>query len=766
MTQLNLITPDESLIEVPGTDLVTVVIPPLDGEYLYSFDRATCPDFAAGSLIEVPLGRRTVPAFILSSNSERERVSAAEMARREIKIRSIPRATQPVKALEAEHLPFLEWIAKYHAEPLSKVLDLAVPAPSFGKRDPSYEVVNREERPRLGAKQQRVYECLAAQTAPSSLSMLRAECGASPSLLRALIEKGLARELDGETPRTKQLTECGPTSAWETLTEPQQAATSAIRDHVTNHSFASFLLHGVTGSGKTEVYLELVTEALKTGRSALIIVPEIALTPQLIERFELRLGHKVAVLHSSIRPQARWKNWASVLSGDVRVAIGARSGIFAPMKNLGLIVVDEEHDPSFKQGEGIRYNARDLAVVRAKLCSCPIVLGSATPSLESFQHARSGKHTLLSLGQRFFNSKPLSYQVVDLNKLKPWEMPSRNISPALLLALEETLREGGQAFILYNRRGFATYLQCTKCEHVVGCPHCSVTLTFHRKTNSLLCHFCGYSTPPPVACSDCGAKDTQKPDDGAEHEPLFKHRGSGTERVFEELTTLLPNARIEKLDRDAVRTLDDYTAILGKVRSGSVDILVGTQMIAKGHDLPNVNFVGIVDCDVGLHVPDFRAAERAFQLLTQVSGRAGRREKQGRIILQTRVPQHASLQMTVAADYLGFASQELAMRKSLGYPPFQRLLRIIVGAQERTNAERLAARIAESARASADALEVTVLGPAPAPVEKVRSFWRYHILCKAPSAAKLQHLMSHLKLETLADKGSRVVYDLDPQDML
>jgi primosomal protein N' (replication factor Y) len=522
----------------------------------------------------------------------------------------------------------------------------------------------------------------------------------------------------------------------------------------------------VTGSGKTEVYLELVTEALKSGRSALIIVPEIALTPQLIERFESRLGHKVAVLHSSIRPQARWKNWASVLSGDVRVAIGARSGIFAPMKDLGLIVVDEEHDPSFKQGEGIRYNARDLAVVRAKLCSCPIVLGSATPSLESFQHARSGKHILLSLGQRFFNSKPLSYQVVDLNKLKPWEMPSRNISPALLSALEDTLREGGQAFILYNRRGFATYLQCTKCEHVVGCPHCSVTLTFHRKTNSLLCHFCGYSTPPPVACSECGAKDTQKSEDGAEYEPLFKHRGSGTERVFEELANLLPTARIEKLDRDAVRTLDDYTAILGKVRSGSVDILVGTQMIAKGHDLPNVNFVGIVDCDVGLHVPDFRAAERAFQLLTQVSGRAGRREKQGRIILQTRVPQHASLQMTIAADYHGFASQELAMRESLGYPPFQRLLRIIVGAEERGNAERLAARIAENARASADALEVTVLGPAPAPVEKVRSFWRYHILCKAPSAAKLQHLMSHLKLETLADKGSRVVYDLDPQDML
>jgi primosomal protein N' (replication factor Y) len=386
--------------------------------------------------------------------------------------------------------------------------------------------------------------------------------------------------------------------------------------------------------------------------------------------------------------------------------------------------------------------------------------------LESFQHARAGKHTLLSLGRRFFNSKPLAYQVVDLNKLKPWEMPSRNVSPALLTALQDTLKEGGQAFILYNRRGFATYLQCSACEHVVGCPHCSVTLTFHRKTNSLLCHFCGYSTPPPVACSQCGGKDTQTPDENGKHEPLFKHRGSGTERVYEELSALLPDARIEKLDRDAVKTLDDYTAILHKVRSGAVDILVGTQMIAKGHDLPNVNFVGIVDCDVGLHVPDFRAAERAFQLLTQVSGRAGRREKQGRIILQTRVPQHSSLQMTVAADYLSFASQELAMREMLGYPPFQRLLRIIVGAEEKSAAERLAARIAENARLDAEALDVTVLGPAPAPVEKVRNYWRYHILCKAQSAAKLQHLMYRLKHDSGNDKGSRIVFDLDPQDML
>jgi primosomal protein N' (replication factor Y) len=292
-----------------------------------------------------------------------------------------------------------------------------------------------------------------------------------------------------------------------------------------------------------------------------------------------------------------------------------------------------------------------------------------------------------------------------------------------------------------------------------------VTLTFHRNTNSLLCHFCGFTTPPPVACSSCGAKDPHA-SGNLEAEPLFKQRGAGTERVFEEIAELLPTARIAKLDRDAVKTIDDYTAVLHKMRGKEIDILVGTQMIAKGHDLPDVTLVGIVDCDVGLHVPDFRAGERAFQLLTQVAGRAGRREKQGHVILQTRVPQHVSLQMTIAADYLGFAKQELEMREMLGYPPFQRLLRIIVGAEDKNSAATIAARIAGRAAEPCDALGITLLGPAPAPVEKVRNYWRYHILFKAQSAAKLQNLMLRLKRDSAGEKNARIVFDLDPQDML
>ncbi len=765
MNQLSLLNDTDNEPKTSTKDLLTVVIPPLEGEYLYAFDPITCPEIKAGCLIEVPLGKRMASGFILSTNSERERASAEQMKGRGIRVRALPVSTKPVQAITPEHLPFFEWMAKYYAEPLSKIIDLAVPAPSFGRADPSYSSVSVPEAPRLGANQRRVYDYLATRSAPTTLSTLRTHCGASIPILRALIQKGLIEEVGAPLADSPQLSTTSATTKWDTLTDEQQEATKAIQKHVVDRSFASFLLHGVTGSGKTEVYLEVIIEALKQGRSALIIVPEIALTPQLIDRFESRLGHRVAVLHSSLRPHQRWDHWASVLGGKTQVVVGARSGIFAPMKDLGVIVVDEEHDSSFKQGEGIRYNARDLALVRAKLSNCPVVLGSATPSLETFHNAHTGKHALLTLGRRFFNSRPLKYDLVDLNRLKPWQMPSRNVSPVLLTALEETLSQGDQAFILYNRRGFASYLQCTSCETVVGCPHCSVTLTFHRNTNSLLCHFCGYTTPPPVACSSCGAKDPGQTAN-SEVEPLFKHRGSGTERVYEELSSLLPQARIAKLDRDAVKTLDDYTAILQKVRTREIDILVGTQMIAKGHDLPNVNFVGIVDCDVGLHVPDFRAAERAYQLLTQVAGRAGRREKQGRIVLQTRVPQHPSLQMTIASDYNAFADGELAMRKALSYPPYQKLLRIIIGAEEKNSAQVIATRIADDARAICDELGVSLLGPAPAPVEKVRNYWRYHILCKAASAAKLQSIMHRLKRDGVYDKTARIVFDLDPQDML
>lgn len=772
MTQLPLLSDSlplstetaDSLVETADS-LVTIAVPPLEDGYLYSFCASSLPMLRVGCIVEVQLGRRTVPGFVVSMNSPRERLASAEMAEKGIKVKSISANTHPIQAFLADHLDFYGWIAKYHAEPLSKILDLAIPRPAFTKKELFFRIAPHISKGRHGAVQQRVIDFLSSQKDWVSASAIRQRCDTTLSILRNLEKKGCVIAT-AEPPHAEPGSSVtAPLSKFNELSPEQQAVTSPMREAVSVPTFASFLLHGVTGSGKTEVYLELIIEALNRNRSALVIVPEIALTPQLLDRFESRLGQKVAVLHSSLKPHERWQHWSDALSGVTKVVIGARSAIFAPMKDLGVIVVDEEHDSSFKQGEGIRYNARDLAVVRAKLVNCPVVLGSATPSLESFHHARSGKHTLLTLNQRFYSSRALSFEMVDLNRLKPWEMPSKSISPKLLTLLKDALEKGEQAFVLYNRRGFASYLQCGSCETVVGCPHCSVTLTYHRNANSLLCHFCGFTTPPPIACSGCGAKDPTACG-SPEADPLFKQRGAGTERVFEEISELLPRARIAKLDRDAVRSIEDYTSVLQRMRSREIDILVGTQMIAKGHDLPDVTLVGIVDCDVGLHVPDFRAAERAFQLLTQVAGRAGRRERQGYVLLQTRVPRHPSLQMTVASNFLGFAEQELHMRETLGYPPFQRLLRVIVGAEEKAVASSIASIIAQRAQPVCDSLGISLLGPAPAPVEKVRNYWRFHILFKAQSAAKLQNLMHRLKSDVSAERSARIVFDLDPQDML
>jgi primosomal protein N' (replication factor Y) len=765
MSQLSLIDPPADTSGAPPLErLVSVVVPPLEGEFLYSFDPAAHPSLCAGSLVTVQFGRRSVPAFVVSVASEREAAALREMQQRSVRVKNIS-ADSSIQAFSTGHLEFFRWIAKYYAEPLSKILDLAVPAPAVSKPEPFLRLSGKELDSRLGSSQRAILDRLSSAGGWLSLSDLRTTTKAPAATVRALLEKGFVdQELRSVAP---QLLEGNASlaSLKDSLTEEQQKAVDAVSPHIEHPSFASFLLHGVTGSGKTEVYLELMVDALNRGLSALVVVPEIALTPQLLDRFEKRLSQKVALLHSSLSAKDRWRFWDGLRSGALRVAVGARSAIFAPMQNLGLIIIDEEHDASFKQGEGIRYHGRDLAIVRAKLSNCPIVLGSATPSLETFHNATTGKHVRLELSRRFFSSPPLKHELIDLNRLKPWEMPSKGISPQLLQGLIDTLKAGEQAFVLYNRRGFASYLQCSKCEHVVGCPHCSVTLTYHRKNNSLLCHFCGHSSPPPVVCAGCGAAEPI-PADGAEAEPLFSQRGAGTERVAEELATLLPDARIGKLDRDSVSSIDDYIEILRRVREREVDILVGTQMIAKGHDLPDVTFVGIVDCDVGLHMPDFRAAERSFQLLTQVAGRAGRRDKRGTVVLQTRVPSHASLKSTVAADYQSFAEGELQLRRALDYPPFMRLLRIIIAAEDKAVAQQWAQHVAEVTVSACDGRGISLLGPAPAPLEKVRSHWRYHILCKAPSASLLQNVMQRVKSSLPDQKKARLIFDLDPQDML
>jgi primosomal protein N' (replication factor Y) len=743
--------------------LFTAVVPPLEGEFLYRYELQEHPNLRIGDVVQVSLGRRITNAFVVSVNSPREASSFTEMSQRSIAVKRISGDSLTAHAFNEEQLAFFSWVAKYYAEPLSKILDLAVPVPAYSRKVPLFSLSSECDlsQVRLSDGQRKVIDFLHGCQKPCSTSEVQAACNTSSSTLSTLVKKGILNKVLGHEPSiTSSSLESFQRSS--TLNSEQLTAVRAVEDSIDKSLFSTFLLHGVTGSGKTEVYLELIIHALRKGQSALVIVPEIALTPQLTDRFVARLSQPVAVLHSSLKASERWRHWENLATNKVRIAIGARSAIFAPVNNLGVIIVDEEHDSSFKQGEGIRYHARDLALVRAKLSQCPVILGSATPSLETYQHATSGKYAYLTLARQFHTAPRPRFEVVDLNKVKPWEMPSKSISPHFLKALSEVLERGEQAFILFNRRGFASYLQCSSCEHVIGCPHCSVTLTYHQNGNTLLCHQCNFSMVPPVVCHGCG-KSAPATSDG---EPLFTLRGSGTERVHEELISLLPKARVGKLDRDTASTISDYVEILRKVREKELDILVGTQMIAKGHDLPDVTFVGIVDCDVGLHMPDFRAAEKGFQLLTQVAGRAGRRDKQGHVVLQTRVPTHPSIGYTTQSDFIGFADSELSNRRGLGYPPFQKLLRIVVSGEDRTTTLSHATTIAQLAAQYGEKHQVTILGPAPAPIEKVRGLWRYHILAKSSSGPILQNVMRQVKRDSGNSKAVRIAYDLDPHDML
>src|SRR6266536_1859551 len=444
----------------------------------------------------------------------------------------------------------------------------------------------------------------------------------------------------------------------------QAAARDVLAAALEAREFAPFLLHGVTGSGKTEVYLRAIAKVRASGRGALVLVPEIALTPQLAGRFRARFGADVALLHSGLSDAERHAEWLRLRHGEARICVGVRSAIFAPVQDLAMVVVDEEHDPSFKQEDGPGYQARDLAVVRAKQAGAACVLGSATPSLESLENARRGRYRLLELPLRV-DDRPLpAVEVVDLARLRRGGRPLGLVSPPLAAALEATLAARQQAILFLNRRGFQTLVVCEACGREERCESCSVSLTYHRRRGVLLCHYCGRVERVTPACPACGG-----PRRGI---------GVGTEQVEAAVRQLLPAARVARLDRDAVGSADDVAAVLARFANREVDVLVGTQMVTKGHDFPGVTLVGVVLADVALALPDFRAAERTFQLLAQVAGRAGRGAEPGRVLVQTYAPEHYSIRCAARHDYAAFVAGELASRRALGWPPFARLLAVRV----------------------------------------------------------------------------------------
>jgi primosomal protein N' (replication factor Y) len=533
----------------------------------------------------------------------------------------------------------------------------------------------------------------------------------------------------------------------------QRAAVDRVSDAIRAPRFEPFLLHGVTGSGKTEVYLRLIEETLALGRGALLMVPEIGLTPAVAGQFFHRFGDRVAILHSAFTDMERVEQWRRIRRGEAGVVVGTRSGVFAPVRNLGLVIVDEEHDGSYKQDETPRYNGRDVAVVRARDEGAPIVLGSATPSLESRYNAESGKYTLLEMPERI-EKRPLpNVQIVDMRREFLETRKADIFSRPLVAALKDRLAKHEQSIIILNRRGYSTFVVCRACGERFMCRDCAVALTFHRQDKRLLCHLCGYSEKIPDVCSHCGS------------DHLY-YMGTGSEKVEDELKRNLADASIARMDRDTVTTRHQFEKILHGFREQEYDILVGTQMIAKGHDIPNVTFVGVVNADLGLSMPDFRSAERTFQLLTQSAGRAGRGEVPGVVLMQSINPDHYAVQCAAAQDYATFYAKELYFRRTMRYPPFSALAKVVVQSKDQEIAMRMAADLDSHFKPPPDGIKT--IGPMPAPVPKVKQEHRYQLLLKSVGRKALNQAVRGLR--QLADErkwpATSMVIDVDPLTLL
>jgi len=545
----------------------------------------------------------------------------------------------------------------------------------------------------------------------------------------------------------------GPVRARHPLNPAQQAALDAIAAAIRTRTFQTFLLHGVTGSGKTEIYLNAIEAAQAEGRSALLLVPEIALTPAMAGQFFSRFGDRVAILHSAFTDVERSEQWRRIRSGAASVVVGTRSGVFAPVQNLGLIVVDEEHDGSYKQEETPRYNGRDVAIVRAQAAGACVVLGSATPSLESRYNAERGKYTLLELPGRI-EARPMpTVELIDMRQEFLETRKQNTFSRKLIDALRDRLEKGEQTIVLLNRRGFSSFVACRACGERVQCQNCSLTLTHHKRDRRLLCHYCGYAEKIPSLCPKCQS----------DH---IYFLGLGSERVEEELHREFPAARIARLDRDTATGKRQYETILNGFREGNYDILAGTQMIAKGHDIPNVTLVGVVSADIGLGMPDFRAGERTFQLLTQVAGRAGRGSVPGIVLVQTINPDHYAIQCAAAQDYRAFYEKEIHFRRMMRYPPFSAMANVLVRDAKQEAALRMSSELAMLMTPPPENLKI--VGPAEAPVPRLKAEYRYQFLIKAASRKALNELLRQIRAFALNRKwgATALVIDVDPLSLM
>ncbi len=806
---------------VPSTIEVAVAMP-VRGTFTYGVPELLAASAVPGVRVLAPFGRRRATGYILGPGSAPDQKD----------IKPIIEVLDGSPVFPAAMIPFFRWTADYYKHPLGEVIQAALPGgmtffecvafsitekgkhqlKGGGLAELESRVLDRLSRARLRASglrkqvgqevpgallcaleqrglvrrqvllrggaakplQERWVRAKAAASSDEGLSPKKRDILETLAAAGELPVSALAARIPRAAAHLRALEQAGhldifhrrlyrdpfgvpiPPDGAPELTVAQDAAVRKVCAAL-GKGFRTFLLNGVTSSGKTEVYMRVAAEAVASGRSALVLVPEIALISQTERRFRARFGEQIAVLHSGLSEGERLDQWTRILQGEVRIAIGVRSAVFAPFSDLGVIIVDEEHDASYKQEGGLHYSARDLAVVRAQQVKAVALLGSATPSLQSYYNVRTGKYSELTLPQRI-EERPLpDVRVVDLRQRRDLRGPARFISDELKQAMTETLARGEQVLLFLNRRGFASFPVCAACGSSLRCRHCDISLTLHQTANAYRCHYCGYSRPATAVCDACGSSK-------------IKRLGMGTEKVEAAAQALFPQARIARMDHDTTRRKGSILSLLKGLRERTVDVLVGTQMVAKGHDFPSITLVGIICADLSLSFPDFRAGERTFQLLAQVAGRAGRGERPGQVILQTYNPENFNIRAARDQDFEAFYEKEIGFRKALCYPPLARMIQLRISGRDPQRTRQAAERLGEYCRLlkAADAENLAaldILGPAEAALARIAGHFRWQVLLKSPSGGALHRFMDRLIAEhpqAFAAHSVRVLIDVDP----
>ncbi len=737
--------------------IVDIPVPKFDKAYDYIIPNKMIDKLKVGMAVKVKFGKRTLRAFVLNIKNK------SDLTPDELK--EIETLVTDQIFFDKNDLKLYRWISEYYCALLISVIKTAVPTAVF-KGKTSKKII---QAVKLKIEKNNVKDKLKElkKRAPSQYQVLEYfkdnpeqeieikklidHLDVYRGAVSSLVEKGYLEYTDSVKRRIPYKDYDQSLKKELTPTPAQKEVLNTLNKSIFNKDSNTFLLHGVTGSGKTEVYMQIIKKVLAKDKGAILLVPEISLTPLMVKRFYSRFGENIAVLHSALSTGERYDEWRNIKRGKAKIVIGARSAIFAPVQNLGVIIIDEEHENSYKQGNHPFYHARRVAQKRAELNQVDLILGSATPSLESYYNAKDGNYKYLSLPARIDNKEMPPVEIIDMTEELKKGNPSI-FSSTLENNLKETLKNGEQAILFLNRRGYASFVLCRSCGEVIKCDNCDISMTYHHDKDKLICHYCGAARKVPKYCPNCSSK-------------YIKDFGIGTERIEKEVKKLFPEAVVARMDHDTTTKKGSHRKILNKLENNEIDILIGTQMVAKGHDYPNISLVGVITADTIMNLPDFRSSERTFQLMTQVAGRTGRGKKQGKVAIQTYNPEHYSILAAKEHDYDYFYEQEIILRKALKYPPFTNLVNITVVHQKKNKAEKAAKKLYNHLKG----YKINkMVGPSPAPIERIRGRYRVQLLLKFSDIADRTNVLNKLKEEFLKNMSMNVKYniDVDPISML